>query len=486
MKSTRKPKRWYRPRNVFLGTLLIALGLIGSQVHFALTARPGKARNVNPELERLVAEHAPWGNEPGNAWETLARIDTVVDEIDLALKESLYDREWVIGDDGKPTLSEYAAERYRMLAESEFDELIAEYARAPAFGPIFERGVLFNDHELNKLGSMRRAVDALRLQMSVATHRGAEVEGVIDRFEIILILAHRTAARPDMLSYLCALSVVDVAMTQMAAALINYELDTAQFAAIRAAMTENLPLPSPVMAVEYERLTFHQLVDLMHTDDGDGDGRFLPSELNTHTESGHGRLANLLHHAVMSKAEALNQGDACFDVVREIMTSPRSERPALQAKLERIRNGGERPNPVLAGLTYDYSKAARAIDGSLTLIRGLRIMVAIEEFAAAHGSYPNRLEELVPAHLSEVPDDPFSEAAFGYRRLDAQDPATGATGYLLWSAGADGANDNGVPPTVLSVDDDGVARQKVRSTKALKDGHAGTDFIINLPRQYDR
>ena len=64
-----------------------------------------------------------------------------------------------------------------------------------------------------------------------------------------------------------------------------------------------------------------------------------------------------------------------------------------------------------------------------------RLALALAAYQAAQGEYPARLEELAPHILKKLPKDPFSAAAFCYKRQ--------AKGYLLYSVGWNGKDDGG-------------------------------------------
>ena len=64
-----------------------------------------------------------------------------------------------------------------------------------------------------------------------------------------------------------------------------------------------------------------------------------------------------------------------------------------------------------------------------------------------HGDYPQNLNQLVPATLKKLPDDPFAlNGLLRYRRTK--------TKYVLYSVGPDGKDDGGKP-----IDDPLQARQ---------------------------
>lgn len=77
-------------------------------------------------------------------------------------------------------------------------------------------------------------------------------------------------------------------------------------------------------------------------------------------------------------------------------------------------------------------------------LRLLRTELALREFRARHRAVPATLQELVPAQLSAVPVDPFSEQPLRYRRQGA--------GFLLYSVGPDLKDNGGQPISSPGVD----------------------------------
>jgi hypothetical protein len=68
---------------------------------------------------------------------------------------------------------------------------------------------------------------------------------------------------------------------------------------------------------------------------------------------------------------------------------------------------------------------------------GLRVMLALEIWRSQHAGYPEKLDELTPAILPNVPRDPFDcSQPLRYRR-------DGDAKYLLYSVGFDGKDDSG-------------------------------------------
>lgn len=79
-----------------------------------------------------------------------------------------------------------------------------------------------------------------------------------------------------------------------------------------------------------------------------------------------------------------------------------------------------------------YFEYAHALDGLL------EVALALRAWQLDKGSYPDSLQQLLPAYLDTLPADPFSvRGTFHYRR--------GKTGYLLYSLGPNGRDDAGRP-----------------------------------------
>ncbi len=73
-------------------------------------------------------------------------------------------------------------------------------------------------------------------------------------------------------------------------------------------------------------------------------------------------------------------------------------------------------------------------------MRLLQVELALRAWQATHGGLPESLDDLVPEFLSAVPADPFdtADSPLRYQRTEET--------YVLYSVGADGKDDGGVPP----------------------------------------
>jgi hypothetical protein len=82
-------------------------------------------------------------------------------------------------------------------------------------------------------------------------------------------------------------------------------------------------------------------------------------------------------------------------------------------------------------------------DRELARVDLIRVAVAIAGYKAEHGKYPDRLEDLAPAHIPELPLDRYTDKPLVYKKTD--------DGYLLYALGPNLKDDGGT-----SLDDDRV------------------------------
>lgn len=114
--------------------------------------------------------------------------------------------------------------------------------------------------------------------------------------------------------------------------------------------------------------------------------------------------------------------------------------------------------PVHGRLSEIYAPATRKVVAKLTGDQAteelLLIALALRAYAVEHDShYPAALNELAPAYLPKVPEDPFAlHSPYRYKRQ-------GAT-YLLYSVGPDGRDNGGKPFTNPPPTEEGEKRSK--------------------------
>jgi hypothetical protein len=94
----------------------------------------------------------------------------------------------------------------------------------------------------------------------------------------------------------------------------------------------------------------------------------------------------------------------------------------------------------------DAQTLALMRDRSEQSYRNLRVALALAAFKSQSGAYPERLEELKPAFLKELPHDLFTSTSLKYKRDDL--------GYVLYSVGPNGRDDGGFHRSANGDEDD--------------------------------
>jgi hypothetical protein len=91
---------------------------------------------------------------------------------------------------------------------------------------------------------------------------------------------------------------------------------------------------------------------------------------------------------------------------------------------------------VLIGLLMPaFRKVAAAQDRTMQVERNLHVAFALAAYKGDEGRYPAKLDDLSPKYLASIPADLFSGKALIYKPSDK--------GYLLYSVGANGKDDDG-------------------------------------------
>ena len=85
----------------------------------------------------------------------------------------------------------------------------------------------------------------------------------------------------------------------------------------------------------------------------------------------------------------------------------------------------------------------------LASVRAMRLKIALGLYQREHRHPAERLEDLVPAYLPALPEDPFSGKSFGYRLCKGKQMEKCPEGVqpgqaILWSVGPDGVDNGGI------------------------------------------
>jgi hypothetical protein len=484
MAAKRRP--WYRLRNVVLSAAVAFLCLAGWALWETLSVYGGAPRpsiDYGARLRALAAETSGADAPDGEAaWglllETLELSRRVLAEVDAEIvaegQETADPEAWT--DFGRIThfdvMPDVSAEKRAITRLRQAG--VFERMRRLVAGPVPLMPEVASDVPLfmviqqvlfPPLAPARGFAQARAASMRLAFRAGDEAESAA-AFEEVMGLARALSYQPALLSYLTAMAIRSLALYELREDLMEHTPGEDLCRVLLGAL-ERQALAPLALSLRAEQLYFEDCIQRMYSDDGRGSGYLVcapdPQTGAPGSPSFLGAFAGRFFHP--SRAEVMQASELAFSELIARADAAPARRVASdldpESLLERLPAlvGG-----AMAALVYPLGIAAR----QGTIAQGTRLMVALDLYRARHGAYPQRLEELVPAILPRLSQDPINGGDFGYRRLES-DPSLRP--YLLYSTGLDGTDDGGVEAA-------GADRWG-----ALAPGHSGTDYQINRSRR---
>jgi hypothetical protein len=463
---TERPPRWLRPRNVLLVVLLLLVGVAVYAVTWALTAAPQPTVDYGQRLEALTARAQPPGE---NAWPYLVEAGLIMEAVQADLAAEGLDF-----DDCSP---EGLAVIRRAIADLEargaFEQL-ALAGRCPNTvrpRPSLEQGTLLFA-TMPDLAHLRMLARARVASMEFAIAEGAGGDAV-KAFDQVLVMGSACSHQATLIEHLVGWAIVTIALEQLSDSLQEHPVDAGTLRRFLDRLQARTPLGDVALGLEGERMSFLDIVQHTHSDNGRGNGRVIPTSAGQFVDTtGYGppgspsgdspRIVNLLGFLMPGRKRLTEEANAFYDdAIRRSRLSYRQRRAETTNLYTHIEELGPRYF-LLHMLIPAVGKFLDNADVMRCKIDGARILLAVEGYRAEHGGPPPALAALVPEWLDSVPDDRFSGAPYVYRVAPDTD-----SGYLLYSVGADGR-------------DDGGAHNPLEPWEALTDDGWGLDFVFNL------
>lgn len=485
-------RRWLRPRNVILVTLLALLVWGGVFLYGVMYAEPVISVDYRPRLVEMVRQKQGMPEGAENGWAILrglsdssvriyqeAKAEAEKEGIEPAFDyDYLYNPAYHIDDESRRDEYKSRALKYigRLRRAGVFAEL--NRLRETPFGARVPKEERLLDYIVPEVGSARGFTRANLARMHLAHQRGDDEER-FEAFDQCLAMAQLESRQGSLLEHLVGLAIFAAATNELKQEFIERPPSEAECDRVLT-LLESRMLADSSAALEGERLLNYDVVQTMFSDTGNGNGRLLLTRLNDLQSGGDPtqrsssfewmdyKISNLLGLFAGDRRENIAMIDEYFDHATRQAAMTRHERLADPFDADAFAENVPRSYPVIGILIPAIGKAMRSHDQYEQGRVGLRLIIAIERYRARSGHYPVSLSDLAPTILSELPMDSYTGQAFGYRRFGAGEDPDGR-GYLLYSFGLDGKDDGGKP--VKGNWD------ALHLTKA-----AGTDYIINLPR----
>lgn len=491
MSDGRKPI--HRPRNILLLLLLLGLTWIGLSIHTALTATPGAAVDYQQKFVDLVESYQKDTAGEPNGWpiflEAVERLDAVEKQITDAAGGHDPPPDWPSGD-GRPfdyssirdpraprSLRDATALAMDRLREGGVYDRLGAVAAAPRMVRPKQQGDMIGIL-LPELGKARRLarLGGARMYLTHVTGDNAEL---VASFEQALAMGRICLSQATLIDRLVGVAIVALALGELRSEMVDAPPDAATCRALLAAMDRQLGrIPPASLPFEGERICTLDTIQWTHTDDGRGGGRLLldrvsglSADLGTGLPAGVSRhkMVNVVGFLFPGKAETTAKANEFYDGLVAFSKLPRRDRAKSSFDPDKFADGLPRGFMVLKILIPAVGKALQSMDQSEAQVAGTRVMLALEVYLAEHGAYPENLDALVPSILPSLPIDPYAGKPYCFRRLaPGEDPL--GRGFLLYSVGADGADNGGTAASGVDVE-------------AFNGKKPGSDYIFNVPRE---
>lgn len=438
---------------------VLIVGWIGWQVWWHVTAEPAPIVDYAAKLEALAAASQPPGRDGWPLFVDAAERAVVIRDEIISLAPAgeakrpggfygAVDLSSVLGDPWDPSLMEPELRVLELARERGVLDTLAEAATCPrAVRPVRAQSPMVLNYMLSELPAFRELARMRTASMRVAAATGDDAERIA-AFEQTLAIARAASSQATILDRLVGMAITSLALGELRYELAERPIDAETGRALLAAMDRQLAVPPMTLAIEGERLNIHDLIQWAFDDDGHGSGRLHFDKFNIIEGGGTGGapvpgparfLGRIGARFLAGRAETTELMNEFFDGAIQDAELPLEDRVlggfdfgAFEAKLN-FRHMFIR---LLLPAIGKFAQQGDTIDVEIAVTR---TMLAIETYRAIHGTLPQRLEDLVPDVLSEVPVDLLNGRPFVYRLTPG---AEDGQPYDLYSLGFDGIDNS--------------------------------------------
>ncbi|MBX3405823.1 MAG: hypothetical protein KF869_03575 [Phycisphaeraceae bacterium] len=488
VQTDRKPSRrfWLW----LLAIHLIPTLLVAGFLYRIAYAKPTIAVDYSAKLTELQRTLQGMPADAFNAWDLISRRSAAVEQHQHTLLTTRFSGEYQYNDflllvDPTARLSpaesreSVTAATRKTFATYEAAGLFegleplvdAKYAVATlAPGPQFER-------VLPEVGQIRLVVRGNLVRMKAAS----DEQRFGDRAAILsqnLAIARHFTAQPSWVERRAAAGWTMETLEELRRQIIESPPPADRCRALIAIIDAQTRSWPATIQIEASRASVLDIIQRSFTDNGRGGGRYLPYEYDFTSSNLGGfsavsdnrhegwRLKNLRGLLTPGRRETVDLADQHFAHLYYLFglqppssASPPSLTPPDPARVD--------ANPILSrGFLPRLDRLIAEEAGVRSEIAGTRLMLLLEIQRASAGSYSAALSAVEVDHPGST-TDPANGKPFAYSLLE-NDP--GGRGYLIYSLGADGA------------DDGGREDQKDRRACYLPKQRTASDFILNHPR----
>ncbi|XVJ59821.1 MAG: hypothetical protein HEQ23_10625 [Tepidisphaera sp.] len=491
--STGKPL--LRPRNVILAILFALIAGVGVWAYTIATLTPGKPGRFTDEINTFVADaQATTAGKP-NLWDEVSQAAQMTSD----LSRKLVDRPrpaglpadyevpnigWPLSPEqiANPNITKQAtpevhAEILAIIKEHE-DSGILDKLDKIVEGERFIRVIPGDQRVLEvllpELGGMRGIARLCKARMFLAAEAGDSKE-FIRSARHAWALGEIAKKQATLIDHLVGVAIDALVANCIREAIVKKQLSPETCAALLAELNKRATTFDPVRGLHVEHLSAKDTVEWTHSDDGNGNGRFIGAGAIQQMAGPGGAgpnlppaLTNFASVILPTKKETLAIFEDLFGKASAYAKLTLRERLASAAPDDEVDKISKRhilPRILMPALGRYISMSEQA---HLTA-QGTKILLALEIHKGAKGSYPKSLAELEPGLASLGVEERWIKE-LRYKLLpEGSDPD--GRGYLLYWIGVDG------------VDNDGLAHPKEGSIAAWRTKFAGFDLVFNEPAE---
>ena len=224
-------------------------------------------------------------------------------------------------------------------------------------------------------------------------------------------------------------------------------------------LAKALSVPIAPVSLDGERMIVQDIVQRFYSDDGAGDGVFLVSGFNEASALTNTNLPRLFYTGLLVLPDPVLQpfvaraagtrmqvSDTLDGLISEAQNLMETDPWAinwtvLDTRQEALNSDGILKNIHLFPLplvTPGFDPPILASHRDRFMHKVARLVIALHQFRARYGDWPQQLKQLQPDLLTELPRDPYGGAVLRYEVRDHQP--------VLWSIGLDGVDQGGFFP----------------------------------------
>ncbi|GEM_PF-1315354 len=326
--------------------------------------------------------------------------------------------------------------------------------------------------ELMPLRTLARAM-ASQMQLAVLDARW-ELAPVW--YERTLALGRFMTTQPTLIDRLVGHAIVSMANERMLGSLAQTTPDDDALRAFEAALVRQLGLddegtltriPPLALAINNVRTSFKDSVQWCFTDDGTGDGRLIPTELQALSGVGGKRttrFANLAGMFAAGRKQTIDVANRYFDAEIQLSKATVQQRRTMPDSTVEL-NTLPSTHLFTQMMLPAVPKARQSNDQLQLTVIATRIMLALERHRIRTSTYPQSLDQLVPTELASIPADPYTTLGLLYRGERSS--------YLLYSAGIDNQDNAGKQSE----------KEGERYAPLTREDAQGFDFLLGPPKK---